>query len=125
MNNRLKSVFFPTYVGLSKSVSRGKNNLLLDDLLQMIDDTMFINPFTDQHIFDYFKPSDNEDDELLNPNVIINDDDEMIPPVPKFGDALGLVLLFFMIGHLVIDICQKGLIWRLDKHSAIKTNWLI
>jgi hypothetical protein len=60
---------------------------------------MFINPFTDQHRFDYFKPSDNEDDELLNPNVIINDDDEMIPHVPEFGDVLGLVLLFFMIGH--------------------------
>jgi hypothetical protein len=34
-----------TFAGLSNAVSRGKNNLLSDDLLQRIDDTMFDNPF--------------------------------------------------------------------------------
>ena len=38
---------------------------------------------------------------------------------------LDLVLLFLMIWHLVIDVCQESLIWRLDKHSVVKINWLI
>jgi hypothetical protein len=38
---------------------------------------------------------------------------------------LGLVLLFLMIWYLVIDVCQKGLICRLDKHLVVKMNWLI
>jgi hypothetical protein len=101
-------VFFPTYVGLSKSVSRGKNNLLLDDLLQMIDDTMFINPSTDQHRFEYFKPSDNEDDELLDPNVIINDNDEMIPPVPEFRDAFRSSFVVFHDWTLSYRHMPKG-----------------
>jgi hypothetical protein len=51
-----------TSTGLSNSISKGKNNLLLDDLLQSIDDIMFDNSFVDQHIFDYYEPSDNKDD---------------------------------------------------------------
>jgi hypothetical protein len=38
---------------------------------------MFDNLFVDQHRFDYYKPSDNEDDV----------DDEIIPLVSKFKDA--------------------------------------
>ena len=38
---------------------------------------------------------------------------------------LDLVLLFLMIWHLVIDVCQESLIWRLDKHLVVKINWLI
>jgi hypothetical protein len=51
-----------TSTGLSNSISKGKNNLLLDDLLQSIDDIMFDNSFVDQHIFDYYELSDNKDD---------------------------------------------------------------
>ena len=47
-----------TYVGPSNSINRGKNNLLSIDLLQKINDTMFDNPFADQHRFDYFEPID-------------------------------------------------------------------
>ena len=50
MSSQPKSVFVPTSTSCSKSIRRGKNNLLLDDLLQMIDDTMFDNLFADQHI---------------------------------------------------------------------------
>jgi hypothetical protein len=85
------------FVCPSNSVSRGKNNLLLDDLLQRINDTMLNNPFVGQHIFDYFKTSDNEDDDTLDPNDLLqgqNDDDvdsdvddEIIPHVPEFRDA--------------------------------------
>jgi hypothetical protein len=38
---------------------------------------MFDNLFVDQHRFDYYKPSDNEDDV----------DDEIIPLVSEFKDA--------------------------------------
>ena len=38
-------------------------------------DTIFENPFVDQHGFDYFEFSDNEEDEMLNLNVIVNIDD--------------------------------------------------
>jgi len=38
---------------------------------------MFDNLFVDQHRFDYYKPSDNEDDV----------DDEIIPLVSEFEDA--------------------------------------
>ena len=48
---------------------------------------MFDNPFADQHRFDYFEPSDNEDDDMLNSNMMVNDDDEIIPPIPKFIDV--------------------------------------
>jgi len=54
----------------------------------MIDDIMFDNPFADQHRFDYFEPSDNEDDDMLNSNVMVNDDDdEIIHFIPKFIDV--------------------------------------
>lgn len=43
---------------------------------------MFNNPFAYQHRFDYFETSDNEDDEMLDPNVTINVNDEIIPLVP-------------------------------------------
>lgn len=55
-------------------------------MLHRINDTIFNNLF-DQYIFDYSKPSDNEDIEMLDPNVILNVDDEMIPSVPEFEDA--------------------------------------
>jgi len=34
---------------------------------------------------------------------------------------LGLVLLFLMIRNLVMDICLEGLVWKLEKYSAVKT----
>jgi hypothetical protein len=40
-----KSMCVTTFACLSNAVSRGKNSLLSDDLLQRIDDTMFDNPF--------------------------------------------------------------------------------
>jgi len=77
-----KNVFVPTSYGLSKLVSKGKNSLLSDNLLQTIDDTIFDNSFADQHRFDYSKPSDNKYDETLNPNITVNvdgdgDDDDI------------------------------------------------
>jgi hypothetical protein len=51
---------------LSRLVSKGKNNLSLDDLLQMSDDTMLDNSFVDQHRFDYYESNDNKDDETLD-----------------------------------------------------------
>ena len=56
-----------------------------DDLLQIIDDIIFDNPFAHQHRFNYSEPSDNEDD-VDNDNDN-NVDDEIIPFVPEFGDA--------------------------------------
>ena len=56
---------------------------------------------------------------------VVDDDDKIIPHVPEFRMFLDLVLLFLMIWHLVIDVCQESLIWRLDKHSVVKINWLI
>jgi len=52
--------------------------LLLDDLLQRIDDTIFGNLLVNQHRFHYFDSSDNEDDEMLDLNAMINVDDELI-----------------------------------------------
>jgi len=87
---------------------------LLGDLLQRIDDTIFDNSFIDQHIFDYFRASDNEDDEMLDSNMIVNIDnnvdididididigddvgDETIPYALKFGDASGSI---FVVSH--------------------------
>ena len=42
---------------------------MLDDLLMRIDDTMFDNLLVNQYRFDYFEFSDNENDEILDPNV--------------------------------------------------------
>jgi hypothetical protein len=70
----------------------------LDDLLQKVNDTLFDNPFADQHRFDYSKPNNNEDDKTLNLNVIVNIDndvdndidndinDEIIHHVLEYGD---------------------------------------
>ena len=58
VNSWSKSMCVLIYIGPSNSVSRGKNNLLSIDLLQKINDTMFDNPFADQHRFDYFEPID-------------------------------------------------------------------
>jgi len=69
MSSRSKPSCITTFASPSKSVSRGKNNLVLDDLLIRIDDTMFDNLFVNQYKFDYFKFSDNENDEILDPNV--------------------------------------------------------
>ena len=30
-----------------------------------------------------------------------------------------------MIGNLVINVYQEALIWRLNKHSTIRMNWLM
>jgi len=49
-----------------------KNSLLLDNLMLRIDDTMLDNLFVNQHRFNYFKPSDNENDETLDLNVSVN-----------------------------------------------------
>jgi len=96
VSSRLKSVYVSMFACPLNSVSRGKNNLLSDDLLQRINDMMLNNPFVGQHIFDYFKISDNEDDDMLDPNEMVNDDDvnsdvddEIIPHVPEFRDVFG------------------------------------
>ena len=82
---------------------------------------MFDNPFDDQHRFDYFEPSDNENDDMLDLNVMVNDDDNVDNDVDddvmmksyllilNFGMFLGLVLLFLIIVHKVINIFQEGL----------------
>jgi len=69
MSSRSKSLCITTFASPSKSVSRWKNNLVLDDLLMRIDDTMFDNLLVNQYRFDYFEFSDNENDEILDPNV--------------------------------------------------------
>ena len=63
---------------------------------------MFDNPFTNQHRFDYSKPSDNKDDV----------DDEIIHHVPEFGDTLGSS---FVVSH-------DWAIWRLVKYLVVKIN---
>jgi hypothetical protein len=77
---------------------------------------MFDNPFDDQHRFDYFESSDNEDDDTLNPNVMVNDDDDVDNDIDddvmmksyllilNLRMLLGLVLLFLMIVYKVINI---------------------
>ena len=52
---------------------------------------MFNNYFANQYRFDYYEPSDNEED-----------DDEIIPPVPEFRDAFVSSFIVYMIRHLVI-----------------------
>jgi len=74
VNSRLKSMCVLTYIGPSNSVSRGRNNLLSIDLLQRIDDTMFDNPFADQHRFDYFEPSEKIFTIKMNWLMLLNDD---------------------------------------------------
>ena len=82
-------MYDPTFVGPSSSISRGKSSLL-SDLLYMINDTMFDNLFVDEYRFDYFKPSDNKNDDMLNSNVMVyDDDDEIIPHILKFINASG------------------------------------
>jgi len=85
------SMCVSTSVGPLKSVSRGNNSLWSDDLLQLINDTMFDNPFADQYKFNYSKSSENENDEMLNLNMIVNInddvDDGIINHVYEFGDA--------------------------------------
>ena len=49
MNSQPKSVYVSTSANPSNSISTGKNSVLSDDLLQIIYDTMFNNPFVDQH----------------------------------------------------------------------------
>ena len=56
MNSQPKSVYVSTSANPSNSISTGKNSVLSDDLLQIIDDTMFDNPFVDQYRFNYSKP---------------------------------------------------------------------
>ena len=97
----LESVRVSTSTGLSNSISKGKNNLLLDDLLQSIDDIMFDNSFVDQHIFDYYEPSDNKDD-------VDNDvPDEIIPHVHEFRDASRFS---FVVSHdwVLSHKCMSG-----------------
>uniref|UniRef100_A0A2K1XCT1 Uncharacterized protein n=1 Tax=Populus trichocarpa TaxID=3694 RepID=A0A2K1XCT1_POPTR len=91
--SRPQSVCVPISARPSNSVSRGKRSLLSDDLLQMIGNTMFDNPFAKQHRFDYSELSDNKDDDALESNVMVNIDDdvdkEIIPLVSDFEDAFG------------------------------------
>jgi len=100
VSNQSRSLCDPTSVGPSKSISRDKKSLFLDDLLQRIDDNMFDNQFVYQHRFDYSKPGENEDDETLDTNVIVNVDndvdDEIIPLVPEFINAYGSS---FVVSH--------------------------
>jgi hypothetical protein len=51
----------------------------------MRNDTMFDNIFVDQYRFNYSKPGDNEDDDMLDSNMMINVDvdDEIIPLLLK------------------------------------------
>ena len=79
------------------------------------------NLFADQHRFDYFKPSVNEDD-VDNDNGV---GDEIIPLLLNLKTLLGLVLLFYIIGYLVIGVGLEGLIWGLVKHLVVKINWLM
>lgn len=79
VSSRSKSICVSTSTRPSNSVGRDKNSLLSDDLLRMIYDIMFGNPFAYQHIFDYFEPSNNEDD--------VNDDDGVIHNVHELKDV--------------------------------------
>ena len=56
VNSQPKSVYVSTSANPSNSISTGKNIVLSDDLLQIIDDTMFDNPFVDQYRFNYSEP---------------------------------------------------------------------
>ena len=91
VSSRPKSVCVLISASPTNSVDRGKNSLLLYDLLQIIDYNMFNNYFANQYRFDYYEPSDNEED-----------DDEIIPPVPEFRDAFVSSFIVYMIRHLVI-----------------------
>jgi len=86
-SSRSKFMFVPTFASILKSFSRGKNNLLLNDLLQKINNTMFDNLFVDQHRFNYSKSSDNENDDTLYLNMTLNVDGEIILSIPKFENA--------------------------------------
>lgn len=64
--------------------------LLSDDLLQMVHDTIFDNQFTNQYRFNYSRPNNNENNDMLDSNVMVNDDDvddEMIPSILEFKDV--------------------------------------
>jgi len=49
---------------------------------------MFDNLFTNQHRFNYSKPSDNENDNMLDLNMIVNIDDD-IDEIWKMEERLG------------------------------------
>ena len=63
----------------------------------IIDDTIFANPFAHQRRFNYFEPSDNEDDV---DNVVVVDDTNVdigiIPLVLEFIDAF---VSRFVVSH--------------------------
>jgi hypothetical protein len=64
--------------------------LLSDDLLQMVHDTIFDNQFTNIYRFNYSRPNNNENNDMLDSNVMVNDDDvddEMIPSILEFKDV--------------------------------------
>jgi hypothetical protein len=83
--------------------------LLIGDLLK-----------NDDTIFEYSKPSEDEDDKMLNLDVILDVDYKIIPLVPKLGDAFGSAFIISIIGHLVINIFLEALILRFGKHSFVK-----
>jgi len=83
VSSQSKSLCVLNFAGFSNSVGRGKNSLLLDDLLHRINDTMFDNACGDQYIFGYSKLSDNEYG-VDNDNVV---NDEIIPYVIEFVDS--------------------------------------
>uniref|UniRef100_A0A6N2MDI3 Uncharacterized protein n=1 Tax=Salix viminalis TaxID=40686 RepID=A0A6N2MDI3_SALVM len=62
----------------------------------MIDDIMFDNSFAYYYRFDNFERNDNEDDDMLDPNIIININDEIISHVLEFGD---IFWFGFFISH--------------------------
>jgi len=48
---------------------------------------MFDNLFADQHRITYSKPCDNEDDETLDPNMMVNVDDDVYNDVDEINTS--------------------------------------
>jgi len=115
MSSRPKSLCVPTFICPLKLFSKGKNNLLLDDFLWNINDTMFYNSFANQHIFHYYELRNNENEETLDPKITINVDNKVednvnnktIPCVPEFRDVFRFTFLFIITGHLVVNVSRK------------------
>jgi len=95
VSSRPKFVCVSTSAGLSNSVDRGKNSFLSDDLLQMINDIMFDNRFAYQHRFAILSLV------TMKMMLLIMMLFLMFLNLKMF---LGLVLLFHMTRHLVINV---------------------
>jgi hypothetical protein len=51
---------------------------------------MFNNQFTNQHRFNYSRPNDKENNDMLDWNMMANNDDvddEIIPSIPEFENV--------------------------------------